>query len=152
MDELLKKMNYKGGTILVADAPKEFASVLEGWKSEAGVREIKAGKPSAEGGASDEVIADGVITDGVITDGAAVPFLLVFAASEAEVKARIPPLAPHVGPGTVFWVAFPKKTSPRYSSDINRDILWKLMEPLGFRPNRNVAIDDDWSALRFAPL
>lgn len=147
MDELLKKMNYKGGTILVADAPKEFASVLGGWKSEAGVREIKAGKPSAEGGASDEVIADGVITD-----GAAVPFLLVFAASEAEVKARIPPLAPHVGPGTVFWVAFPKKTSPRYSSDINRDILWKLMEPLGFRPNRNVAIDDDWSALRFAPL
>lgn len=147
MDELLKKMNYKGGTILVADAPKEFASVLGGWKSEAGVREIKAGKPSAEGGASDEVIADGVITD-----GAAVPFLLVFAASEAEVKARIPPLAPHVGPGTVFWVAFPKKTSPRYSSDINRDILWKLMEPLGFRPNRNMAIDDDWSALRFAPL
>lgn len=147
MDELLKKMNYKGGTILVADAPKEFASVLGGWKSEAGVRQIKAGKPSAEGGASDEVIADGVITD-----GAAVPFLLVFAASEAEVKARIPPLAPHVGPGTVFWVAFPKKTSPRYSSDINRDILWKLMEPLGFRPNRNVAIDDDWSALRFAPL
>lgn len=142
MDELLKKMNYKGGTILVADAPKEFASVLRGWKSEAGVREIKAGKPSAEGGASDDVIAD----------GAAVPFLLVFAASEAEVKARIPPLAPHVGPGTVFWVAFPKKTSPRYSSDINRDILWKLMEPLGFRPNRNVAIDDDWSALRFAPL
>lgn len=152
MDELLKKMNYKGGTILVADAPKEFASVLGGWKSEAEVREIKAEKPSAEGGASDDVITDGVIADGVITDGAAVPFLLVFAASEAEVKARIPPLAPHVGPGTVFWVAFPKKTSPRYSSDINRDILWKLMEPLGFRPNRNVAIDDDWSALRFAPL
>lgn len=72
--------------------------------------------------------------------------------TEAEVKAKIPPLAARIGPATVFWVAFPKKTSPKYNSDINRDKLWKLMEPMGFKPNRNVAIDEDWSALRFAPL
>lgn len=30
-----------------------------------------------------------------------------------------------------------------------RDSLWKLVEPLGLQPNRQVAIDDDWSALRF---
>ncbi len=65
--------------------------------------------------------------------------------------ARIPPLKSRISPGTVFWVAFPKKTSPMYASDINRDILWKLMEPEGFTPNRNVAIDEDWSALRFGP-
>jgi len=28
------------------------------------------------------------------------------------------------------------------------DALWLLVEPMGFRPNRNVAIDEDWSALR----
>ncbi|TXT46214.1 MAG: hypothetical protein FD137_1313, partial [Spirochaetes bacterium] len=129
MDELLKKMNYKGGTIHVAGAPKEFSSIQGSWKSEAEVREILAG-------------TIGIHVSGA-NAGGPLPFLLVFAASEAEVKERIPSIASRVGPGTVFWVAFPKKTSPNYNSDINRDILWKLMEPLGFRPNRNVAIDED---------
>lgn len=129
MNELLKKMNYKQGLAAVLNAPKEFEPILTAWKPEVEVlRELPAED-------SEKKIA----------------FILVFAASEKDVMSRIPSLKPRVGPGTVFWVAFPKKTSPTYASDINRDILWKLMEPMGFSPNRNVAIDEDWSALRFAP-
>ncbi len=129
MDALLKKMNYKLGPIVVLGAPKELEPVLAAWKSEAEVmRELPA-----------EVSEKKAF------------FILVFSASESEVIAKIPPLKSLISPNTVFWVAFPKKTSPKYSSDINRDILWKLMEPMGFSPNRNVAIDEDWSALRFAP-
>lgn len=128
MDALLKKMNYKLGPIVVLGAPKEFGPILDDWKAEVEVLQ----KLPAAGNEKKAV------------------FILVFTASEAEVMSKIPSLAAGIGPSTVFWVAFPKKTSPKYSSDINRDVLWKLMEPLGFSPNRNVAIDEDWSALRFA--
>lgn len=129
MTELLKKMNYKQGTLTVLGAPKEFEPILAVWKTEAEVLRELPTKGSEK----------------------SPTFILVFTASEAEVKTKIPTLASWVGPSTVFWVAFPKKTSPKYTSDINRDILWKLTEPMGFSPNRNVAIDEDWSALRFAP-
>ncbi|MDX9827033.1 MAG: hypothetical protein RBT73_04745 [Spirochaetia bacterium] len=129
MNALLKKMNYKLGPLVILDAPKEFEPVIAAWKSEVEVL-LKLPAEGSENKAG---------------------FILVFTASEAEVKSKIPPLRSRVDPSTVFWVAFPKKTSPEYSSDINRDILWKLMEPMGFSPNRNVAIDEDWSALRFAP-
>ncbi|MDD3981891.1 MAG: hypothetical protein PHT55_06790 [Spirochaetales bacterium] len=129
MNALLKKMNYKLGPLVVLGAPKEFKAILATWKSETEVMEELPVEGSEKKAA----------------------FILVFTASEAEVIAKIPPLKSRVSPSTVFWVVFPKKTSPKYSSDINRDILWKLMEPMGFSPNRNVAIDDDWSALRFAP-
>ncbi len=83
-------------------------------------------------------------------DGEAAGFLLVFAKDAADVAEVVAARRKKLSPGAVFWVGLPpNKTSRRYSSDINRDILWKLMTPLGFRPARNVAIDEDWSALRF---
>lgn len=46
------------------------------------------------------------------------------------------------------WAAYPKGGS-KVPTDLNRDILWKLVEPLGWRPVRMVALDDTWSAMRF---
>ncbi|MFD1294975.1 hypothetical protein ACFQ5N_14115 [Lutibacter holmesii] len=43
----------------------------------------------------------------------------------------------------------PKKTSKNYQSEINRDNGWTLLGELGFEGVRQVAIDNDWSALRF---
>jgi hypothetical protein len=34
-------------------------------------------------------------------------------------------------------------------SDINRDSIWPIAAQHGLRPVRQIAIDDDWSALRF---
>ena len=41
------------------------------------------------------------------------------------------------------------KGGSKVPTDLNRDILWKLIEPLGWRPVRMVALDATWSAMRF---
>lgn len=130
MDELLKKMYYKQGVITVLNSPPEFEDVLCGWKAETTIARGESAASLPQGSAAPE-------------------FLLVFTPDAESVKSTIPPLIPRLGKRTVFWIAFPKQTSRRYDSDINRDRLWALVEPPGLRPNRNVAIDEDWSALRF---
>jgi hypothetical protein len=47
------------------------------------------------------------------------------------------------------WIAYPK--AGQLGTDLNRDILWKMLEPIGIRPVRQVSIDDTWSAMRFRP-
>jgi len=54
-------------------------------------------------------------------------------------------------PDSLFWLVYPKGTG-QFASDINRDSLWKAMEPLGYRPVSMIAVDEDWSAMRVRPL
>ena len=49
----------------------------------------------------------------------------------------------------VLWFCYPKKTSKKYHSDIDRDHGWKILNDSGLNGIRMVAIDKDWSALRF---
>jgi hypothetical protein len=49
----------------------------------------------------------------------------------------------------VIWFAYPKGSSKKYKSEINRDSGWKVLGEAGFEPVRMVAIDEDWSAVRF---
>jgi len=49
----------------------------------------------------------------------------------------------------VVWFAYPKGSSKRYKSEIDRDHGWKILGREGFEPVRMVAIDEDWSAKRF---
>ena len=49
----------------------------------------------------------------------------------------------------VLWFAYPKKSSKLYAGKIDRDHGWKPLQDLGFEPVRQVALDEDWSALRF---
>ena len=49
----------------------------------------------------------------------------------------------------VLWVAYPKGTSKRYRSELSRDSGWQVLGDLGFEGVRLVAIDEDWSAMRF---
>jgi hypothetical protein len=46
-------------------------------------------------------------------------------------------------------MAYPKGASKSYVTDINRDRGWDIVEGIGFRRVSQVAIDKDWSALRF---
>lgn len=46
-------------------------------------------------------------------------------------------------------MAYPKKSSKRYASDLSRDESWQPLGDLGMEPVRQVAIDPDWSAVRF---
>ncbi len=49
----------------------------------------------------------------------------------------------------VIWIAYPKGTSKKYQCEFNRDTGWSVLTDAGFETVRQVAIDEDWSALRF---
>jgi hypothetical protein len=49
----------------------------------------------------------------------------------------------------IVWLAYPKGSSKKYTCEFNRDTGWASMGEAGFEPVRMVAIDEDWSALRF---
>lgn len=49
----------------------------------------------------------------------------------------------------VVWLAYPKLSSKKYTCEFNRDTGWQALGDIGFEGVRMVAIDEDWSALRF---
>ncbi|NMB67306.1 MAG: hypothetical protein GYA20_00920 [Chloroflexi bacterium] len=72
---------------------------------------------------------------------------LVFLTKRAEAD-LLPGIYARLQPGGLAWAAYPKGGS-QVPTDLNRDILWKLVEPAGWRPVRMVALDETWSAMRF---
>lgn len=77
-----------------------------------------------------------------------IPFALVFVTTFAEIEAAAKWLPKAVG-DAVIWFAYPKGSSKRYRCEFNRDTGWAALGTAGFEGVRLVAIDEDWSALRF---
>jgi hypothetical protein len=75
--------------------------------------------------------------------------MIIFVRKEAEVKEIVPGALHNLAVDGILWFCYPKKTSKKYSSDIDRDHGWKELNDLDFFGIRLVAIDDDWSAIRF---
>jgi len=121
---LFKKLNLKEQTsVLVLNAPDSFEPELE---------------------ALDDIPLEDNIYD--VDD---VPFALVFVLSQEEVDTAARAIAPKAPGDAILWFAYPKVTSKRYQCDFNRDTGWAVLGELGFEGVRQVAIDADWSALRF---
>ncbi len=76
-------------------------------------------------------------------------FVLVFVTKKAEIDTTIAEVAPLLTEETIFWYCYPKKSSKKYKCDFNRDTGWESMGEYNLEPVRQVAIDEDWSALRF---
>ncbi len=125
MDEVLKKLNYKApAPVTVLAAPPEVRELLDRWSDEVEVRESL---------------------------GATERFVLAFMRSRADVAEQAPVVVSALDEDAVLWMAYPKKSSKRYRSDLGRDDSWQPLGDLGYESVRQVAIDDDWSALRFRP-
>jgi hypothetical protein len=77
--------------------------------------------------------------------------VLVFVTNRIEVEQIAIPLLTGKHKPALVWLAYPKGTSG-VETDINRDILWKMLEPQGWRPARMIALDDTWSCMRFSPM
>ena len=77
-----------------------------------------------------------------------IAFAIVFVKTLAEVAAAAKLLPRAVG-DAIVWLAYPKGTSKRYKCEFNRDNGWATIEAAGFESVRMVAIDEDWSAIRF---
>jgi hypothetical protein len=77
------------------------------------------------------------------------PFSLAFVTKKSEVDALSGPIAKLAKGDAIVWFAYPKGTSKKYQCDFNRDNGWDKLQALGWETVRAVAIDEDWSALRF---
>ena len=76
-------------------------------------------------------------------------FLLAFVTRKSEVDALAPKMAKRAKGDAVVWFAYPKGTSKKYKCDFNRDTGWDALKAAGFDTVRAVAIDEDWTGLRF---
>jgi hypothetical protein len=121
MDPIFNKLNYKAGqTIHVLNEPEVFSALLAG-----------------------------VVVSKEIAPENPVEFIIVFATKKADLEEQIKTIAPTLAGDALVWIAYPKGTSKKYTCDFNRDTSWQIMEPYGLMPVRQIAIDEDWSALRF---
>jgi hypothetical protein len=78
-----------------------------------------------------------------------VAFGIAFAQTQARLDALSKALAAAADGDAILWIAYPKGTSRNYTCEFNRDSGWTVLGAAGFEPVRMVAIDADWSALRF---
>lgn len=76
-------------------------------------------------------------------------FIMVFVYSEQDIEKFANVIESNLKNETVLWFAYPKKSSKKYKVLINRDQGWQPLGKLDLEPVRQIAIDDDWSALRF---
>jgi len=125
MNAIFQKLNFKGqAAVYVLAAPDSFGVALDEMRT---VTEVKTSLGRARG----------------------VAFALCFATKQSEVDRFADQVAKATSGDAVVWVAYPKGSSKKYKCEFNRDTGWDGMGANGFEPVRQVAIDEDWSALRF---
>ena len=77
------------------------------------------------------------------------PFVLAFVTQISQVEDLSVEIRERTRGDAVVWLAYPKGTSKRYTCEFNRDTGWASLGGAGFEPVRMIAVDEDWSALRF---
>jgi hypothetical protein len=125
MKSILEKLNYKGQKrISILNAEESFLNSI-----------------------SSDLID--VTVDKKIDPRYPYEFIIIFVKSVSEVDQIAPVTVHNLMADGVLWFCYPKKTSPRFKSEIDRDHGWKVLNDSGLFGIRLVAIDEDWSALRF---
>jgi hypothetical protein len=125
MNVVFKKLNYKEQeTLYVLHCPDSFETQLK------------------------EMAAHAIIKK-KLSSGDKAGFIIAFCTKQIEINKLTPTLLKALLGDGLLWFAYPKGTSKKYTCDFNRDTGWKILGSYGFEPVRMVAIDEDWSALRF---
>lgn len=78
-----------------------------------------------------------------------ITFALAFVTKQAEVDTLAPKIAARAKGDAAVWFAYPKGSSKKYKCDFNRDTGWAALQAAGFDTVRSIAIDEDWTGLRF---
>lgn len=118
---LIKKLNIKEGqTVFLINCPEELESNFEG---------LHLDKNSETKKAYDSVI--------------------IFTHNEKELTELLPKNHKIAKKDGKLWVAYPKK-SGSISSDLNRDIIWGIVNRLKMNPNKLISMNVDWSIMSLA--
>lgn len=124
---VIKKLQFKdrGQPVLIMNAPKVYNDISAAFTGEVD----KAPKREAY------------------------EFVQVFGISNAEIQSLAREAAKVITEDGLFWLCYPKKSSKVYKgSDCSRETVAVLLAHEGYEPVRQIAIDEDWSALRFRPV
>jgi hypothetical protein len=125
MNPVFKKMNYKEQKVIHAiNSPASFDKELKEMMAFAAIKKVLKAKDKAE-------------------------FILCFCTKHKEVEAAATLAQKTLQDDGMIWIAYPKGTSKKYTCEFNRDTGWGSLGKAGFEPVRQIAIDEDWSALRF---
>jgi hypothetical protein len=111
--------------------------------------QVKPGQRIATLASADDVpsvIADG--TQPAETPDAA-DVVVAFVRDQAELGTVAGPAIDAARRDKLAWIAYPK--GGKLGTDLNRDILARLLTERGVQPVRQIAVDEVWSALRFRP-
>jgi hypothetical protein len=124
MNDLLKKLNYKGNKrIAIINAEEFFLAEL--------TKEL-----------------NDIIIDREIDQRCPYEFIMVFVRSVAEVEDFASITLHNLTADGILWFCYPKKKSKKYAGGPERDRGWESLNDAGFYGIRMVAIDNDWSAMR----
>ena len=120
MPTVFAKMNLKDQKqIVVLNSPGSFESELAALKGVEIVRDLKKAKE--------------------------VTFSLAFVTTQEQVDALAPAVARKAEGDAIVWFAYPKGSSKKYKSQINRDSGWNVLGQENFEPVRW------WRSMRIGP-
>ena len=125
MTPLFKKLNFKDQQAIVAiNAPASFGEELTAM---AAFTDVKQG----------------------LADAGAITFAIAFVTAQTQIDTLMQELDHRLEGDATLWLCYPKGSSKKYKCDFNRDTGWAVLGQYNLEPVRQVAIDEDWSALRF---
>lgn len=122
---IIKKLQFKdrGQQVLILNSPLEFAGIIKSFSEEVH-KEVK--------------------------NDHEYEFIQVFATTNEKLKSLALKAEQVLKEDGLFWLCYPKKTSKTYKgSNCSRETVGATLAEIGYEPVRQVAIDEDWSALRF---
>lgn len=128
MTPLFKKLNFKNQeSIVVLNSPKSFEGELDA------ISEFT------------QIVRDEA-------NVSAIDFIIIFVMSKKQIADYIAGVLPKLAGDVILWLCYPKGTSKKFTCDFNRDTGWDVFRSYDMESVRQVAIDEDWSALRFRKI
>ncbi len=121
---IIKKLQYKdlGQPVLMLNAPQAYQEVIISLQGDVHTEPVQA----------------------------PYDFVQAFGTSNEELRRLAEIAAGSVADNGLLWLCYPKKTSKTYkNSDCSRESVAGILADEGYEPVRQIAIDEDWSALRY---
>ncbi len=125
MEDLIKKLNLTNQrAMLLVDVPTELTALADAFAARIAVSTQPDALQKAD-------------------------FVMAFVQQLRQVDRLAAWAATHTEGDAIVWLVYPKQTSTNYRCEFNRDSGWASLRAAGFESVRMVAINSDWSALRF---